>query len=63
MLKKLSVVMVLVFLSAAVFADDFVQTFNVFYHGIVQLSPQSGQWVLKIVDREGVRSRGDQGPG
>jgi len=48
MVKRLSVILALISLAAAVYADDFVQTFNTFYHGTVQLSLQDGQWVLKV---------------
>jgi hypothetical protein len=48
MMKKLAIILALISLAAAVYADDFVQTFNIFYHGIVQLAMQDGQWVLKV---------------
>jgi hypothetical protein len=48
MVKRFAVILALMSLAAAVYADDFVKTFNVFYDGIVQLSQQDGQWVLKV---------------
>jgi hypothetical protein len=48
MMKRLAVILALVSLAATVYADDFVQTFNIFFRGMVQLTQQDGQWVLQV---------------
>jgi hypothetical protein len=56
MLKKIALVLALISFAAAVYADDFVKTFNTFYHDMVELSQQGAQWVLKAASHETTRS-------
>jgi hypothetical protein len=55
-LKKAALFLVLICLSAAVYADDFVKTFNAYYNNTVKLSQQNGQWVLEALDTVNTRS-------
>ena len=56
MLRKVAPFLALIFLTAGVHADDFVQIFNTYYSNMVQLSQQSGQWALKVASSVTTRS-------
>jgi hypothetical protein len=50
MVRKVAPFLALIFLTVGGFSDDFVNTFNTYYHDYVQLSQQGGQWALKVVN-------------